>query len=178
MTPEIRIPLRFGSRLGWHSRPVHARETNPFSASSRDTLCARFAGIAPPRLPIPTSLIPIIPPFLSTSGPPLLPGKMTASCPSHLTSSPTFSPSSRKLPELGEIMARLEMIPRVTDWVSPAGLPMAKQTSPTLTESESANLAIVSDFASAGRSFVLNLRTARSVIASAPNKSAITSSPS
>ena len=62
MTPEIRIPLRFGSRLGWHSKPVHARETYPFSASSRDTLCARFAGIAPPRLPIPTSLIPIIPP--------------------------------------------------------------------------------------------------------------------
>ena len=78
---------------------------------------------------IPTSLIPIIPPFYPLAGTTVT-RENDSVMSNHLTSSPTFSPSSRKLPELGEIMARLEMIPRVTDWVSPAGLPMAKQTSP------------------------------------------------
>ena len=38
--------------------------------------------------------------------------------------------------EFGEIKATLEMMPRVTDWDNPAGLPMAKQTSPISTWSE------------------------------------------
>ena len=43
----------------------------------------------------------------------------------------------------GEIRATFDIIPRVTDWESPAGLPMAKQTSPTSTASESPNVATV-----------------------------------
>ena len=73
--------------------------------------------------------------------------------------------------------ATLETMPRVTDWESPAGLPMAKHTSPISTLSESPKLATVRGLLFVGRSSILRRSTARSVIGSAPNKSAITSSP-
>ena len=49
-------------------------------------------------------------------------------------------------------MATLEIMPRVTDWDKPAGLPMAKHGSPTRTSSEFPNLATVRGMAFSGRS--------------------------
>ena len=67
--PATKIPRLFESRTGWHSNPVHDRDTNPVLASSSAIFLARFEGIAPPKLPMPTSLIPIISPCWSRSGP-------------------------------------------------------------------------------------------------------------
>ena len=178
MIPAMSTPFSSGLSTGCTSSPVQLLATVPVLMSSSDTSLDRLAGIAPPRLPMPTSLIPTISPFSFTSGPPLLPGKITASCPSQRTSWPTFSPSRRKLPRCGDIMATFDMIPLVTDWESPAGLPMAKHTSPTCTLSESPNLATAKGLASFGRSDVRRRITAMSVMASAPIKSAAISSPS
>ena len=101
---------------------------------------------------------------------------MIASCPNQRTNSPTFSPSSLNDPELGEIKATLEMMPRVTDWDKPAGLPIAKQTSPISTWSESPN--VPTSMASLLRSSIRSSKNRQVGHRIGTNKSAITSSPS
>ena len=79
MIPETKIPGCPFLREGWHSNPVHDLSTYPRVASSRETFWARLDGMAPPRLAMATSLIPMISPAEFTRGPPLFPGNMTAS---------------------------------------------------------------------------------------------------
>ena len=70
------------------------------------------------------------------------------------------------------------MIPLVTDWDRPAGLPIAKQGSPTFTSSELPKDATERAGLPDGLSLVRNRITAKSVMGSAPSKSADNSSPS
>ncbi len=70
------------------------------------------------------------------------------------------------------------MIPLVTDWDSPAGLPIAKQGSPTLTSSELPKTATERAGRPVGLSLIRKRMTAKSVMGSAPSKSADNSSPS
>ena len=144
--------------------------------SSVATVRAVLAGIAPPRLPMPISLMPTIRPCVSTSGPPELPPKMTASWPNQRTSSPTDSPSRFIAPTKRVMtMASLAMMPRVTDCVSPAGQPIERTVSPARTRSESANSA-TGKGAFDRRRERSSWITATSVMASAPTNVAGSSS--
>ena len=119
--------------------------------------------------------MPTISPSRLTSGPPELPGKMTASWPIQRISSPTLSPSIRKAPP-GGMSARFETIPCVTDCERPAGLPIASTTSPIWRSSESPNAANGSGARPSRRAAGSILRIVRSESASVPMSSAGSSS--
>ena len=163
-------------KRGCTSTPVQPRVMRPCLISSAATALAVFAGIAPPRLPTPISLMPAIRPSVSTRGPPELPPKITASWPNQRTSSPTDSPS-RLMPPTKRVMtmASLAMMPRVTDCVRPAGQPIERTVSPTRTRSESANSAMGKGVLERRR-LRSSLMTATSVMASAPTSVAGNSS--
>ena len=148
-------------------RPVQLRSTLPVAISSSETFFARFDGMAPPRLPMPTSFTPTISPLRLTSGPPEFPGKITASWPIQRTISPTASPSSRIAPP-GEIISVFATIPCVTDWEMPAGLPIASTMSPTSSAELSPNFATGSAASGSRSAFLSILRTARSASGSVP----------
>ncbi len=124
--------------------------------------------------------MPTISPRRFTSGPPLLPPKITASWPIQRTIWPTSSPSSRKLPAiaLGMIICVLLTMPRVTDWETAIGLPIASTTSPTRSPSESPQPAAASGASGRLRVSNFSFSTAMSASGSVPILAASTSSPS
>ena len=182
MTPATNTPRSRPEprKSGCGSRPVQLRSTKPFLMICSATDRARFAGIAPPRLPRPTSLMPMISPSRFTNGPPLLPPKITASWPIQRTRLPTLSPSSLNSANqyrLGIMSCRLLTMPLVTDCETAIGEPMASTVSPMRARSESPNLATGSLPV-----FLRRLRssriTAMSASASVPTSLASISSPS
>jgi hypothetical protein len=120
-------------------------------------------------------LTPTISPSRFTSGPPELPGKMIASWPIQRISSPTLSPSICSAPP-GGMRARFETMPCVTLCDRPAGLPMARTTSPIWSVSESPKAAQGSGVAGSRRVAGSILRTVRSERASVPTSVAGSSS--
>ena len=172
------IPRFFGRACP--SMPVQLRSTRPDAISCCATSLAILLGIAPPR-PIPISLIPTISPAGLTSGPPLLPGKICASCPIQRTTEPTASFSMRNEsapPKNDGIMSWVLLtMPFVTDCETAAGQPIASTTSPTFNLSESPNCATCN-----GSLFLRLVRSswtiAMSVNGSVATKRDSTSSPS
>ena len=131
---------------GARSRPA-TRAGSPASTARRRTSCARLEGIAKPMPPPPSSLMPTTSPLRLTSGPPLLPGWMSASCWIQRVKRPVGCPSSRsssacdapvKLVNTRLVFATM---PSVSELLRPRGFPIAITGSPTSRASESPSTA-------------------------------------
>mmetsp|Transcript_5346 Transcript_5346/g.24692 ORF Transcript_5346/g.24692 Transcript_5346/m.24692 type:complete len:339 (+) Transcript_5346:1598-2614(+) len=145
------VTFRLGSR------------TLPNSMSCGTTLCTRSTGIANPTpalAPVLVKMAVLTPtslPLASSSGPPEFPGLIAAS---------VWIPPLIKLPAwLWIVRPRPDTTPVVRVWSNPNGLPMANTAWPTLTPSD------LPRAMGAMYSFgALTLRTARSLLRSAPTR--------
>ncbi len=145
----------------WGLRPSHGRITAWPPPSAVVTTCfTSAAGIAKPTPDAPPEaeriavFTPIRSPFMSTSGPPELPGLIAASV--WMNEEKLLTPVSER--------ERAETMPLVTVWPTPNGSPIASTRSPTCTSAAS-SIAITGSFSAPGSIF----STARSARGSSSN---------
>ncbi len=149
--------------------PQRPRVTRPLAMSWFMIQRARLIGMLKPTPSLPPPLeaiellIPMTSPFMFTSGPPELPGLIAASVWRKSWFSTSWSSSMCR--------PRALMIPWLTEWVRPKGLPRARTQVPTAASSLLPSRA-------AGRSSRPRLSTAMSALASSQTRSGWSERPS